>query len=137
PKGKLAGWFESYVEAMELNYWTGTEFLGGTHDGKQWSVEVKRDGETRTLHPRHVVLATGVSGIPQIPEIPALKSFAGKVIHSSQCVDGDDWKGRRAVVIGTGNSGHDLAQDLYIAGAQVTLVQRSPTLIINCDPSAQ
>src|SRR5207302_3811039 len=37
----------------------------------------------------------------------------------------------------TGNSGHDIAQDLYSSGAKVTLVQRSPTLITQCDPSAQ
>jgi NADPH-dependent 2,4-dienoyl-CoA reductase/sulfur reductase-like enzyme len=137
PKDKLAGWFEAYVEAMEINYWTSTEFLGARHTNGRWEVTLKRDGETRTLHPRHIVLATGVSGIPNVPEIPALKGFAGKVIHSSQYVDGEDWKGRRALVVGTGNSGHDIAQDLYSAGAQVTLVQRSPTLIINCDPSAQ
>ncbi|MEA2930574.1 MAG: hypothetical protein QOG38_3002, partial [Hyphomicrobiales bacterium] len=43
----------------------------------------------------------------------------------------------RAIVIGTGNSGHDIAQDLCSSGAQVTLVQRSPTLIVNIEPSAQ
>ena len=32
PKDKLANWFETYVEAMELNYWTGTEFESGTYD---------------------------------------------------------------------------------------------------------
>jgi hypothetical protein len=122
---------------MEINYWRDTEFLGAAYDGKKWSARVKRDGSIRELHPRHIVLATGVSGIPNIPEIPALKAFTGKVIHSSQYVDGEDWNGKRAIVIGTGNSGHDIAQDLYSAGAQVTLVQRSPTLIINCDPSAQ
>ena len=89
------------------------------------------------MRPRHVVLATGVSGIPNVPDIPALEGFTGKVIHSGEYVDGEDWRGKRAVVIGTGNSGHDIAQDLYSAGAQVTLVQRSPTLIIQCDPSAQ
>ncbi len=31
------------------------------------------------MHPRHVVLATGVSGIPSVPEIAGLKDFAGKV----------------------------------------------------------
>ena len=30
PKDKLAAWFEAYVESMELNYWTGTEFEGGS-----------------------------------------------------------------------------------------------------------
>ena len=29
PKDKLANWFETYVDAMELNYWTGTEFESG------------------------------------------------------------------------------------------------------------
>jgi len=40
-------------------------------------------------------------------------------------------------VIGTGNSGHDIAQDLYSSGANVILVQRSSTLITNIEPSAQ
>jgi thioredoxin reductase len=140
PKDKLASWFEAYAEAMELNYWTGSEFEGGSYDekGERWSVTVRRaDGSKRELHPRHVVLATGVSGIPNIPDIDLLRDFPGKVIHSSRYEDGEAWKGKRALVIGTGNSGHDIAQDLYSAGARVTIVQRSPTLITNCDPSAQ
>ncbi len=82
-------------------------------------------------------MATGVSGIPNIPDIPSLKDFAGKVLHSSRYDDGDNWAGKRAIVIGTGNSGHDIAQDLQSSGAEVTLVQRSPTLIVNIEPSAQ
>jgi putative flavoprotein involved in K+ transport len=83
------------------------------------------------------VLATGVSGIPNLPDISTLKNFRGKVLHSSQYTDGESWKGANAIVIGTGNSGHDIAQDLHSSGAKVTLVQRSPTLIVNIEPSAQ
>jgi cation diffusion facilitator CzcD-associated flavoprotein CzcO len=140
PKDKLAGWFETYVEAMELNYWTGTEFESGSYDEAQgrWSVALRRaDGTTRTMHPRHVVMATGVSGIPSVPEVPGLKDFAGQVLHASQYRDGEDWKRKRALVIGTGNSGHDIAQDLTSSGAHVTLMQRSPTLVVNIEPSAQ
>jgi len=140
PKDKLANWFESYAETMELDYWTGTEFEGGTYDEgeERWSVVVRRpEGTKRELHPRHVVLATGVSGIPNVPEIPSLSRFRGEVVHSSQYEDGEAWRGKSALVIGTGNSGHDIAQDLYSSGAKVTIVQRSPTLIVNCDPSAQ
>ena len=61
----------------------------------------------RVMHPRHIVLATGVSGIPNIPDLPGLNNFAGKVVHSSGYVDGENWKGKRALVIGTGNSGHE------------------------------
>jgi thioredoxin reductase len=140
PKDKLANWFEAYVESMELNFWTGTEFEGGAYDEKQerWTVTLRKaDGSRRQMHPRHLVMATGVSGIPNLPDIPGLKNFTGTVLHSSQYTDGEDWKGRRAMVIGTGNSGHDIAQDLHSSGAEVTLVQRSSTLIVSIEPSAQ
>ncbi|MCP1841418.1 cation diffusion facilitator CzcD-associated flavoprotein CzcO [Bradyrhizobium sp. USDA 4524] len=140
PKDKLANWFESYVDAMELNFWTGTEFVGGSYDDAtgRWTVELRRaDGTTRKMQPRHVVMATGVSGIPNLPDIPGLKNFSGKVMHSSRYEDGENWTGKRALVIGTGNSGHDIAQDLHSSGAEVTLVQRSSTLITNIEPSAQ
>ena len=140
PKDKLAGWFEAYVESMELNYWAATEFEGGAYDEKEkrWSVMLRRaDGSRRTMHPRHVVMATGVSGIPNLPNIPTLHNFGGTVLHSSQYQDGGGWKGKKVLVIGSGNSGHDIAQDLCSDGAKVTLVQRSSTLIVNVEPSAQ
>ncbi len=140
PKDKLANWFETYVDAMELNYWTGTEFESGAYDEerRRWSAVLRRaDGSKRVMHPRHVVMATGVSGIPNLPDIPSLKNFTGTVLHSSQYDDGEAWKGKRAIVIGTGNSGHDIAQDLHSSGADVTLVQRSSTLVTNIEPSAQ
>jgi Flavin-binding monooxygenase-like len=140
PKDKIAGWFEAYVESMELNYWTATEFESATYDDDtdRWSVVLRRaDGSRRELHPRHVVMATGASGIPNLPDIPSLQNFAGTVLHSSQYRSGDAWRDKRALVIGSGNSGHDIAQDLHASGARITLVQRSPTLIVNVEPSAQ
>ena len=141
PKDKLAAWFEAYVESMELNYWTGTEFEGGSvrrtgrSDGRLCCVG--RTARQREMHPRHVVMATGVSGIPSLPDIPTLRNFGGTILHSSQYDDGEAWRGKKALVIGSGNSGHDIAQDLYSSGAKVTLVQRSSTMIVNVEPSAQ
>jgi putative flavoprotein involved in K+ transport len=140
PKDKIASWFEAYAESLELNCWTGTEFAGGSYDERagRWSVTLKRaDGSARAMQPRHIVMATGASGIPIMPKIPTLENFRGTVMHSSQYVDGGAWKGKRALIIGTGNSGHDIAQDLHAAGAHATLVQRSSTLIVNVEPSAQ
>src|SRR5438067_1364125 len=140
PKDMLASWFEAYVEVLELNYWTGTEFTGGRYDdgAQRWSgTRRKADGNEREMHPQHVVLATGVSGIPNMPEMPSFTNFRGTVLHSSAYTDGEPWGGKRALVIGTGNSGHDIAQDLHSSGATVTLIQRSPTLIVNIEPSAQ
>ena len=140
PKDKLANWFEAYAESMELNFWTAVEFRGGTYDeaAERWTVELRHaNGTVRKMHPRHIVMTTGVSDIPNLPDIPTLAAYKGTLIHSSAYEDGGAWKGRNALVIGTGNSGHDIAQDLYSSGARVTLVQRSPTQVVNVEPSAQ
>src|SRR5688572_9522262 len=115
PKDKLASWFEAYAESMELNYWTGTELLSGRYDqtAQRWTVKLRGpDGSERAMHPRHVVMATGLSGIPARPDIPTLQNFRGAILHSSQYEDGEAWNGKRALIIGSGNSGHDIAQDL-------------------------
>ncbi len=136
PKDKLAGWFETYVAAMELNVWTGTEFLGGEYDdeARRWTVRVRRqDGTQRTLHPHHVVLATGMSGVPNMPEIPGVEDFAGTVRHSSAHGSGREFAGRKAIVVGACNSGHDIAQDFWEQGADVTMVQRSSSYVMSSE----
>src|SRR5262249_2164954 len=98
-------------------------FEGGRYDDKtrRWSIALRHaDGSKREMHPRHVVLATGVSGIPNLPDIPTLRNFSGTILHSSQYFDAEPWKEQNVLVIGSGNSGHDIAQDLYSNGAKVT-----------------
>ena len=134
PKDKLANWFESYVESLELNFWTGTELVGGTYDEqrKQWSVKLRhKDGSTRVMHPRHLIFATGVSSIPSVPDVPGLAAFAGTKVHSGAFANAAQWKDRKALVLGSGTSGHDVAQELYTHGADVTLIQRSPTYVVS------
>jgi hypothetical protein len=137
PKDRLADWLEEYAEKLKLDFRTDTELCGGGYEAGRWTAELRGKDGTRTLHPRHIVMATGVSGIPYVPEIPGLASFSGRVMHSHDYDDAARWKGRSAIVIGTGTSGHDIAQDLHSGGARVTLLQRSPTLVLGIEPSAQ
>lgn len=141
-KDKIANWLESYVETLEIDFWTRTTFKGAVWDDKtkRWTANLAldvADGAGRTLHPRHIIMATSVSGTPNIPEIPTLDRFKGEVVHSSRFANGGEWKGRNVYVFGTGTSAHDIAQDLHGNGAHTTIVQRSPTLIVNVEPSAQ
>jgi cation diffusion facilitator CzcD-associated flavoprotein CzcO len=115
PKDRIANWLESYVDIMEINFWTGTTFEDASYDesSQRWSAQVRRsDGTTRTLRPGHIVLATSVSGTPNIPPIETLENFAGKVLHSSQFKGGKQWAGRSVVVFGSGTSAHDICQEL-------------------------
>ena len=134
PKDKLGNWFEAYADSLELNCWTRTELTAGSWDEatRRWSVELKReDGSVRTMRPKHLVFACGVSAIPKTPEAPGLANFAGTVMHSGAYTDGRAWRGKRALVLGTGNSAHDVAQDLHSHGVQVSMIQRSPTHVVS------
>ena len=140
PKDKLAGWLEAYAEFMELNVWTGTSYAGGDYDEATgtWTATLTRaDGTERTIRCPHLVLATGgSSGVPNMPELPGLDDFDGEVLHSSAFGSGTAYAGKKAVVFGTGNSGHDVAQDLHANGAaEVTIIQRSPTCVVSLVPS--
>ena len=139
PKDLVADWFEAYAEFMELNVWTSTEFLGASFDPdtELWAARLAlADGGERILRVRHIVMASGVSGIPYRPAIPGLGEYRGETFHTSQFNEGARFAGKRVIVLGTGTSGHDVAQDLWSRGAEVTLVQRSATTVVTVGPDA-
>jgi len=131
PKDKIGDWLESYTKIMELNYWTKTVCKQASYDESsgEWTVEVERDGEPVTLKPKQLVMATGMSAVANIPDIPGMDSFKGDIHHSSKHPGADQYKDKRAVVIGSNNSSHDICAALWEAGADVTMVQRSSTHI--------
>ncbi len=139
PKDMLAHWLESYAFSMELNVWLQTNYESATYDPleKRWTVRLRRaDGSIRTMRPGHLVLAIGVSGTPNLPDLPGKEAFNGIVRHSSQPTDELEVKGKAAIVVGAGTSAHDIAQDLCVRGADVTMVQRSPSTVASLEPSS-
>jgi len=140
PKDRVANWLEMYVDCMDINLWTETSFEGATWNdtANHWEARIRRaDGSTRTLRPRHIVMGSSVSGTPKIPQVPTLDGFKGKVLHTSAFANGAQWRGKNVLILGTGTSAHDVAQDLHGHGAKATLIQRSPTLVVQVEPSAQ
>jgi putative flavoprotein involved in K+ transport len=140
PKDMLGNWLEFYADAMEINCWTGTAFVSGewSESEKCWTARLRRsDGTERIVRPRHIVFANGVSSIPHIPDLPGLQDFAGEVVHSEGFTNGAGWGGKNALILGTGSSAHDIAQDLHSHGARPTIIQRGSTTVVSIDPSAK
>jgi len=140
PKDMLGNWFEFYADAMAINCWTDTEFVGGTwHETeKRWTAQLKRsDGTQRVVRPRHLVFANGVSSYPTIPDLPGLDDFTGEILHSEGFDSGAAWQGKNALILGTGSSANDIALDLHSHGVNTTLIQRGSTTVISIDPSAR
>ena len=135
PKDKVADWLEMYTRVMELNYWGSTEAKHARYDevAGEWELVVERDGSELTLRPQQLVIATGMSGRPHTPRFPGADVFAGDQHHSSRHPGPDAYRAKRAVVIGSNNSAHDICAALWEHGADVTMVQRSSTHVVRSD----
>ncbi|KAI1876888.1 uncharacterized protein JN550_000960 [Neoarthrinium moseri] len=146
PKDKLAGYFKAYAEMLELNIWTKTTIESTKWDDSkgQWTIVVTRKHangsiESRVLHPKHVVQATGHSGKKNEPNFKGWENFKGDVIcHSSEFKGAGKYsprnqKGKKAIVVGSCNSAMDICQAFYEEGYDVTMVQRTSTAIIGAD----
>jgi len=136
PKDKIGDWLEMYTKIMELNYWSSTECTSASYDeaAEEWVVTVERANdagtrETVVLRPKQLILATGMSAVPNVPEIPGADTFAGDLHHSSRHGDSMEYAGKKCVVLGSNNSSHDICAALWENGADVTMIQRSSTHI--------
>ena len=135
-KDKLGDWLEAYANIMELNVWNKSTIKSTAYDDttKTWTVVVTcGDGSLRTLHPRHVVCCTGQAGEARMPTFAGQEEFEGLIQHASQHQDASVTgmaAGKKVLVVGTGNSGHDIAQNYYESGADVTMIQRQGTYVI-------
>jgi len=135
PKDRMADWLELYVEAMDIALWSGARCTAARYDADrgEWEVEIERGGETLTLRPTQLVLATGLSGAKYTPSLPGAERFAGVQYHSADHCGAAGMAGKRCVVVGSNNSAHDIAVDLWEHDAAVTMVQRSPTIVVRAD----
>ncbi|KAH9949722.1 hypothetical protein B0H21DRAFT_777134 [Amylocystis lapponica] len=136
PGLKMADWLEFYASALELNVWLSSTVLNAapTPSGK-WDVLVRRaDGSERVFHVNHVVFAVGVGdAVPHVPVIPGTELYQGSTYHSTHYKNHKPFIGKKVIVVGTGNSAHDVASDLARHDIDVTMFQRGSTYVMNLD----
>jgi putative flavoprotein involved in K+ transport len=120
---------------MELDYWASTIAQHASYDEatRESRLEVERHGTPVILRPKHIVFATGVSGLPVTPSFPGAEMFEGEQFHSSRYTSGETYRGKKAIVVGSNNSAHDICADLWEHGADVTMLQRSSTHVARSD----
>ncbi|CAI7590755.1 unnamed protein product [Penicillium pancosmium] len=133
PAQKQGLYMKWYASALELNVWTKSEVVKADQDSEgKWTVTVNKEGrETRTLHPKQLIMATSLCGVPSTPVVPGMTDFRGEIRHSSAHKSSRDFVGKKVCVVGTSSSGFDTAYECARLGIDVTLLQRSPTYVMS------
>ncbi len=100
--------------------------------GREATALVREDGGWRVetaggiYRARHLVLATGCFVAPREPDWPGRERFQGRWLRPADFRSGDDWRGRRVLVVGLGNTAADLATEIHRSGGSVALSVRGP-----------
>jgi putative flavoprotein involved in K+ transport len=119
-----------YAAEHDLDVRLGTSAVDVKRDSDQWQVKWMRGNDRGVIRAGIVVVATGYNHTPFVPDWPGFSSFTGRVIHSSEYRNPADLGAASALVVGTGNSGAEIAADLADAGVEVSLAVRTPPNIV-------
>ncbi|XP_069823698.1 dimethylaniline monooxygenase [N-oxide-forming] 2-like isoform X2 [Dendropsophus ebraccatus] len=98
----------------------------------QWSVTTEKDSKQETTIFDAVMVCSGHHTDPYYPleSYPGLKRFRGRYFHSREYKNPDQFKGKRVVIVGMGNSAADIAVDLSRTASQVFLSTRRGVWVI-------
>ena len=88
-----------------------------------WRVTIRNaEGALESAVYKGVVIANGTLAEPNRPKFPG--EFAGELLHTSQYKHAEQFKGKRVLIIGAGNSGCDIAVDAVHYGRSVDISVR-------------
>jgi cation diffusion facilitator CzcD-associated flavoprotein CzcO len=138
PTKRIGAGHEAWAKHFGINIRTNTTVTSANYDEKTeiWTVKViEPEGEQRYTS-KNLVLTIGPGfAAPQIPAWASQENikdsgFTGTVSHGSTWRSAQAWAGKRGIVVGVANTGHDIAEDMANAGMQTTMVQRGPTFVM-------
>src|SRR6266540_2098019 len=128
-RSQIVDYLDSYAEKFRLDIRFNQQVVSAVYQNEQWEVQTQD-----TLHQAsNLVVASGYNREPLLPNWPGQNLFQGKILHSSQYKNGELFKGQRVLVVGFGNSGGEIAMDLWEHGAQPSIAVRSAVNVIPRD----
>lgn len=113
-------YLEAYANAFSLVPRLGEEVVEARRGEGAWEVKT----QAARYRARALVLATGYNAAPVRPHWPGMEGYQGVLLHSSEYRSGERFRGQDVLVVGFGNSGGEIAIDLFEHGARPSIVVR-------------
>ena len=129
PRLDLIAYWENYARKMNIQPMFGQQVFKIRREQDHWITETGRD----VFQSENVVVATGYNRSPYLPDWPGREQYKGNFIHSHAYRSAKPFKGQKVLLIGMGNTGAELALDLYENGATPYISIRGPVNFIHRD----
>ena len=130
-RDEVVAYLEDYARDNELEIRFRTRVERLEPHGGGWCLQTS----TGDLSADHIVVATGYEHTFWVPRWPGRDRFEGRLIHSAEYRNAEEFRGADVLVVGPGSSGMEIAYDLAEGGAErVRLAIRTPPNIIIREP---
>lgn len=128
----FVAYLQNYVDALDLPVLENTEVLsvGKASGSDLFSITVVQAGTEKTYQSKKVVVASGIQNLEVVPDFANDLSPEVVQMHASEYRNADKLPGGAVLVVGSGQSGVQIAEDLLEAGRKVflstSMVARGP-----------
>ncbi len=120
---------------QHIRYQHRVERARWSSDDARWTVDVRdlASDTVRTFTCTFLFACAGYYDYDEgyTPEFKGIERFKGRVVHPQRWTPDIAWEGKRVVIIGSGATAITLLPSLAERAAHVTMLQRSPTYIMN------
>eukprot|EP00163_Fabomonas_tropica_P005225 TRINITY_DN146_c0_g3_i1.p1 TRINITY_DN146_c0_g3~~TRINITY_DN146_c0_g3_i1.p1 ORF type:complete len:458 (-),score=117.77 TRINITY_DN146_c0_g3_i1:1920-3293(-) len=133
-RDQVYNYMQGYAATLNLNIRLNSTVTKTARNGNTWEVDVEdKDGDVTKYSSQYLIVATGENIVPIKPTWPGMDGFKGKVVHTLDYLNGSEFKGKKVLVVGCGNSGAEIAVDLWEHGAKTSICVRSGVNIMPRD----
>uniref|UniRef100_A0A0D9Y5F8 Flavin-containing monooxygenase n=1 Tax=Oryza glumipatula TaxID=40148 RepID=A0A0D9Y5F8_9ORYZ len=142
-RDQFLGYLDAYAREFGVEPVFRRAVISAEYDGESWWVYTREvvaaaaGGEQAVLgctmtvyRSRWLVVATGENAEPVVPEMDGAGRFKGQMMHSSEYRNGDGYAGKKALVVGCGNSGMEVSLDLCNHNARASMVVRDTVHVL-------
>jgi thioredoxin reductase len=128
-RAQVVDYLDSYAAKLKLDIRFNQQVVSAYCENNQWKVQT----QDSLYQASNLVIATGNTQEPVIPTWRGQELFTGRILHSSQYKNGEPFRNQKVLVVGFGNSGGEIAIDLWEHGAEPGIAVRSAVNVIPRD----
>ena len=115
---------------LERHVQFGSHVTAIRRSGAKWRVQVACTGVERSFECDAIAVCTGLNEEKNLPADETIQEFRGDIVHSSAYKDSGPYRGRKVVIVGGGESGGDILDEVSRVATQTTLSLRRGVFVM-------
>ncbi|MBX3064119.1 MAG: NAD(P)/FAD-dependent oxidoreductase [Anaerolineae bacterium] len=123
---QVIDYLDAYAKHFKLDIRFNQSVQSADYQAGKWLTQT----QDSSYQSQNLVVATGINDTPNLPTWTGQEQFSGKIMHSADYQNGEQFRGQQVLVIGFGNSGGEIAIDLHEHGAIPSVAVRSPVNVV-------